>query len=70
MVRFFFGGGEKGTEKKKPLLFPYWPDFDREQLFDLEADPHEENDLVADPKYADQLSEMRKRFAVLKKEAN
>ena len=54
---------------RKNWKYFYWPDFDREQLFDLEADPHEENDLVADPKYADQLSEMRKRFAVLKKEA-
>ena len=37
----------------------YWPDFKPEQLFDLAADPLEENDLAADPAQAKRLAEMR-----------
>ena len=37
-----------------------------EQLFDLKADPREENDLAADPAQADRLKEMRERFNELK----
>jgi len=44
----------------------YWPEQDLEQLFHLEADPHEERDLVANPLYQDKLKEMRQRFAELK----
>lgn len=33
-----------------------------EQLFDIEADPHEINDLSADPAYAAVLADMRKRL--------
>jgi arylsulfatase len=47
----------------------YWPDFKTEQLFDLRADPQEENDLVAQPAQAARLAEMRRRFAELKTEA-
>ena len=54
---------------RKDLKYFYWPDFEREQLFDLKADPHEENDLSADPAQAERLSEMRSRFAELKAEA-
>ena len=48
------------------LKYMYWPDFDREQLFDLAKDPFEENDVVADPGYAGILREMKTRFAELK----
>ncbi|MFU8848672.1 MAG: sulfatase [Opitutales bacterium] len=44
----------------------YWPEHDVEQLFHLETDPYEQNDLVADERYADKLKEMRARFAELK----
>jgi len=51
---------------RKGWKYFYWPDFKREQLFDLNADPHEENDLIADPAHAEKLGEMRSRFAELK----
>jgi len=51
---------------RKDWKYFYWPDFKREQLFDLRTDPREENDLVNDPKSAGQLAEMRQRFAELK----
>jgi arylsulfatase len=46
--------------------YVFWPDFNREQLFDLTADPREENDLGTDAKQAPRLIEMRARFAQLK----
>ncbi|KAA1259116.1 Arylsulfatase [Rubripirellula obstinata] len=54
---------------RKDWKYFYWPEFDREQLFDLNADPMEENDLVADPAQAKRLVEMRARFAELKEAA-
>jgi arylsulfatase A-like enzyme len=51
---------------RKDWKYFYWPDFDREQLFDLESDSHEENDVAADPAYQQRLAEMRQRFAQLK----
>lgn len=43
-----------------------WPDFNREQLFDLKKDPFEEHDLVENPEQKERLREMRARFAELK----
>jgi arylsulfatase len=54
---------------RKDWKYILWPDFQREQLFDLRADPHEENDRINDPAQADRLVEMRKRFAELKSAA-
>jgi arylsulfatase len=54
---------------RKGWKYFYWPDFQREQLFDLKADPTEENDLAADPMHSKQMAEMRSRFAELKAEA-
>ena len=54
---------------RKEWKYFYWPDFKTEQLFDLRADPLEENDLIADPAQAKQLAEMRIRFAGLKSAA-
>lgn len=54
---------------RKDWKYFYWPEFDREQLFHISEDPHEENDLVNDPAQAKQLAEMRARFHELKREA-
>ena len=55
---------------RKDWRYFYWPDFKREQLFHLAVDPFEETDVVAAPKNASLLNEMRKRFAELKAKAN
>lgn len=52
---------------RKDVKYIYWPDFKQEQLFDLSTDPHEENDLIADPAQATRLVGLRSRFAELKK---
>ena len=54
---------------RKDWKYFYWPEQDVEQLFHLETDPIEEIDLVADPKYAAKLDEMRTRFKELKQAA-
>jgi arylsulfatase A-like enzyme len=46
----------------------YWPDFNYEELFDLKADPQEQKTLMADPTRANQLAELKKRFAELKEQ--
>jgi len=51
---------------RKGWKYFYWPDFKREQLFNLDADPTEENDLVRNPEQAERLKEMRTRFGKLK----
>jgi arylsulfatase A-like enzyme len=54
---------------RKDWKYFYWPDFKLEQLFHVQADPFEENDLASDPAQADRLAEMRKRFNELKSAA-
>ena len=54
---------------RKDAKYFYWPDFKQEQLFDLSADPQEENDLIANPAESGRLAEMRRRFAELKSAA-
>ncbi|MGB7343795.1 MAG: sulfatase [Pirellulaceae bacterium] len=51
---------------RKDWKYFYWPEFEREQLFDLRNDPLEENDVASNPAHASQLREMRARFAELK----
>ena len=54
---------------RKDWKYMFWPDFNQEQLFDLKADPLEENDVVADAKNTSVLEQMRERFAQLKADA-
>ncbi len=51
---------------RKDWKYFFWPDFGVEQLFNLRADPGEENDRAADPAQTQRLAEMRARFAELK----
>jgi len=51
---------------RKDLKYFFWPDFDHEELFDLQTDPGETNNVVAAPAYAARLAEMRTRFTELK----
>lgn len=51
---------------RKDWKLMYWPDFGRYQLFDLKADPFEENDRIGDPALKDRQAEMRGRFDELK----
>ncbi len=46
-----------------------WPEYSREQLFQISTDPHEENDRIADPAAAAMLMQMRQRFTELKAKA-
>ena len=54
---------------RKDIKYIVWPDYGREQLFDLVKDPQETTDVIADPTYADRLAELRERFGRLKAEA-
>lgn len=51
---------------RKDWKYFYWPDYQREQLFDLRSDPREENDLANDPAQQARLVELRQRFAELR----
>lgn len=51
---------------RRDVKYFWWPDFEREQLFDLAADPHEQRDLAADPAAAGRLATLRSRFAELR----
>ena len=51
---------------RKDWKYFYWPDSKLEQLFHVETDPFEENDLAGDPAQASRLAAMRERFNELK----
>jgi arylsulfatase len=46
--------------------YMFWPDANYEQLFQLSADPREENDLAKLPEHQERLLAMRNRFSELK----
>ncbi|TVS07945.1 MAG: DUF4976 domain-containing protein [Planctomycetaceae bacterium] len=50
---------------RKDMKYVRWPDWDYEQLFDLQADPTEKYNLVDDPNYADVLETMQQRMQTL-----
>ena len=54
---------------RKDIKYVVWPDYGREQLFDLVKDPQEATDVIADPAYAGRLAALRERFTVLKAES-
>lgn len=54
---------------RKDIKYIVWPDFGREQLFDLAKDPQETADVIADPEYAGRLAELREHFAARKAES-
>lgn len=54
---------------RKDWKYFYWPVQKVEQLFHLEVDPGEQNDLAGDPAHAAKLAEMRARFQQLREEA-
>jgi arylsulfatase A-like enzyme len=51
---------------RRDWKYMLWPEANYEQLFDLTADPQEENDLAREPDHAARLAAMRARFAELK----
>lgn len=50
---------------RKNEKYIVWPDFDREQFFDLSADRFEENDSIAEPNKKAHIDTLRKRFLEL-----
>ncbi len=47
---------------RRDWKYVLWPEWDYEQLFDLQADPTEKTNLVDDPEYAGKLEELRRRL--------
>ena len=53
----------------KDWKYLYWPEQKYEQLFDLRADPHEEQDLARSPQHKERLTQMKSRFQELKEDS-
>jgi len=51
---------------RKDYKYFFWPDYQLEQLFDLNNDPYEERDVINAKKYKNILNGMRNRFTELK----
>jgi arylsulfatase len=54
---------------QKDWKYVYWPDFQREELFDLTRDSREERNLSDDSGHADRLERLRREFAEQKAQA-
>ena len=54
---------------RKDFKYFFWPEHHVEQLFDIVADPREENDLSKNSEYEKKLVEMRQRFKERKQQA-
>ena len=50
---------------RKNEKYIFWPDFKKEQLFDLRSDAKEENDLSDDPTQKSKIAEMSKKLETL-----
>ena len=53
----------------KDAKYIFWPSYRFEEFFDLEKDPLEKQNLIANPNYQDKISDMKQRFLVLKSAA-
>ncbi|MEX2672641.1 MAG: sulfatase [Phycisphaeraceae bacterium] len=54
---------------RRDWKYVYWPEFEQEQLFNLENDPQERRNLASDPAYADRLETMRQKLATWRERA-
>jgi len=54
---------------RKEMKYLLWPQFDFEELFDLNGDPFEERSLAPDARHATELEAMRQSFRLLQAEA-
>ena len=61
-------GVQRAVRKGRWKLIRY-PQINRTQLFDLELDPHEVNDLADDPQYTDKVKQLFALLGELQKEA-
>jgi arylsulfatase len=44
----------------------WWPDYQYEEYFDLKTDPHEVNNCITDVNYLPEVTQLKKRFELLK----
>lgn len=62
-----FSGLMRSVRDEQWKLIVY-PPLNHRELFDLKADPHEMNNLAADPKHADQIERLTKRMQAWQKQ--
>lgn len=56
------------TDPQAAAIVKRYKERPREELYDLAADPHEQNNLAADPAHAERLARMRKKVVAWMKE--
>jgi arylsulfatase A-like enzyme len=54
---------------RRDAKYSFWPEYEYEELFDLVADPGEQNNLVKSPEKKELLEAMRARFRELREKA-